>query len=204
VSATGTIRRGQIGAVVAVVLTVLALAAIAGGPPSMPAAVAAPMPTEGCSWKRHSKQIVKRLRRHGKQRRVRRLKHWWTCEAQPSAFQPQPALPSPPSPATPSPGEPEPQLGHLGVKAVEYSYTLSRPEVGAGEVIVELNNQGEDPHNLVLEHEGSEDAELEIPSTPSLAQASAAFSLSSGTYRLYCSLYKHEAKGMEVTLVVGS
>ena len=98
--------------------------------------------------------------------------------------------------------EPKPEIGHLGVKAVEYTYTLSRPEVSAGEVIVELNNQGEDPHNLVLEHEGSADPSLEIPSAPSLSQASARFTLSPGTYRLYCSLYKHEAKGMEATLAV--
>ena len=74
--------------------------------------------------------------------------------------------------------------------------------MGAGEVIVELNNQGEDPHNLVLEHEGSADPSLEIPATPSVSQASARFTLSPGTYRLYCSLYKHEAKGMQATLVV--
>jgi plastocyanin len=99
--------------------------------------------------------------------------------------------------------EPGPEIGHLGVKAVEYSYTLSRPEVSAGEVTVELNNQGEDPHNLVLEHEGTEDPKLEIPSTPSVSQASAHFNLAPGTYRLYCSLYSHESKGMVATLVVG-
>ena len=114
-----------------------------------------------------------------------------------------PALPEPPEPEAPPIQEPEPQISHLGVKAVEYSYTLSRPEVNAGEVIVELNNQGEDPHNLVLEHEGSADPSLEIPATPSVSQASDSFTLSPGTYRLYCSLYKHEAKGMEATLIVG-
>ena len=138
----------------------------------------------------------------GSRRRVKRIKHWWTCEAQPSLLQPQPALPIAPAPATPPAKSQTPEVGHLGVKAVEYSYTLSRPEVSAGEVIVELNNQGEDPHNLVLEHEGTEDPTLEIPSTPSVSQASASFTLSPGTYRLYCSLYKHEAKGMQATLVV--
>lgn len=162
---------------------------------------AAPAPLPGCAWQRHSKTVVKHPRRHGRPRRARRVKHWWTCETQPSLFQPQPALPVTPAPAAPS-EEPTPEVGHLGVKAVEYSYTLSRPEVSAGEVIVELNNQGEDPHNLVLEHEGAEDPELEIPSTPSVSQASAQLTLAPGTYRLYCSLYKHEAKGMEATLVV--
>jgi plastocyanin len=74
--------------------------------------------------------------------------------------------------------------------------------VDAGEVTIELNNQGEDPHNLVLEQEGGADPSLEIPATPSLSQANDRFTLSPGTYLLYCSLYKHEAKGMQATLVV--
>lgn len=169
---------------------------------SSTAIAATPAPQPGCTWQRHSKTTIKHLRRNGRQRRVKRVKHWWSCEAQPSLFQPQPALPSVPTPAAPPSEEPEPEIGHLGVKAVEYSYTLSRPEVSSGEVIVELNNQGEDPHNLVLEHEGTGDPKLEIPSTPSVSQASAHFNLAPGTYRLYCSLYSHESKGMVATLVV--
>lgn len=183
-------------------LLLLATAVAAALILSPTAAPAAPAATPGCTWQRHSKTVIEHLRRHGQPRRVKRVKHWWTCEAQPSLLQPQPALPVAPAPAPPPAEEPEPEIGHLGVKAVEYSYTLSRPEVSAGEVIVELNNQGEDPHNLVLEHEGTEDPNLEIPSTPSVSQASAHFTLSPGTYRLYCSLYKHEAKGMQATLVV--
>jgi len=189
-AAARPIRLGLAGAVVV---------AIATGPT---AAAAPAAPTEGCAWQRHSKSVVKHLRRHSRLLRVKRVKHWWTCDAQPAALTTAPALPAPP-PGTPPAQEPEPQVSRLGVKAVEYSYTLSRPEVSAGETIVELNNQGEDPHNLVLEHEGTEDPALEIPSTPSVSQAGATFTLSSGTYRLYCSLYKHEAKGMEATLVVG-
>jgi plastocyanin len=165
-------------------------------------AAAAPTPQPGCSWQRHSKSVIKHLRQHGQQRRVKRIKHWWTCEPQPAILTPSPALPVPPVTETTPAEEPGPEIGHLGVKAVEYSYTLSRPEVSAGEVIVELNNQGEDPHNLVLEHEGSADPSLEIPATPSVSQASAHFTLAPGTYRLYCSLYAHESKGMVATLVV--
>jgi plastocyanin len=157
----------------------------------------------GCTWQLHSKVVVKHLRRHGRARRVKRTKRWWSCEAQPSILPPQPALPVTPTPEAPPGDEPTPEVGHLGVKAVEYSYTLSRPELSAGEVIVELNNQGEDPHNLVLEHEGTEDPKLEIPSTPSVTQASAEFTLSPGTYRLYCSLYSHKSRGMVATLIVG-
>ncbi len=166
------------------------------------AAAAGKTPPQGCAWQKHSKTVVKHVRRHGQRRRIKRIKHWWTCSPQPVAFAPSPVLPVQPPLETPPTEEPGPQLSHLGVKAVEYSYTLSRPEVESGEVIVELNNQGEDPHNLVLEHEGTADPTQEIPATPSTSQASARLALSPGTYRLYCSLYKHEAKGMEATLVV--
>lgn len=158
----------------------------------------------GCAWKRHSKPVVKQVRRHGRLRRVKRVKRWWTCEARPTALTPAAVPPAPPSPPVPPAEEPGPQASYLGVKAVEYSYPLSRPEVDAGEVTIELNNQGEDPHNLVLEREDSADPSLEIPATPAVSQASARFTLSPGTYLLYCSLYKHEAKGMQATLVVGA
>jgi plastocyanin len=166
-------------------------------------ALAAPAaPASGCAWQQHSKPIVKKVKRHGQLRRVKRLKHWWSCDDQPSAFPPPAALPLPPAPTAPPAEEPQSQSNRLGVKAVEYSYTLSRPEVSAGETIVELNNQGEDPHNLKLQLEGSEEPALEVPTAATLEQTSAHFTLAPGTYRLYCSLYKHEAKGMEATLVV--
>jgi plastocyanin len=147
--------------------------------------------------------VTKHLRRHGQRRRVKRIKHWWTCEPQPAILTPSPALPVQPVTETAAAEEPGPEIGHLGVKAVEYSYTLSRPEVSAGETIVELNNQGEDPHNLKLQLEGSEEPPLEVPTAATLEQTSAHFTLAPGTYHLYCSLYKHDAKGMNATLVVG-
>jgi plastocyanin len=157
---------------------------------------------ESCAWHRHSKPVVKQVKRHGRSRRLKRLKQWWTCDALPTALPATPALPAPPSPQTPPTGEPEPQVSHVGVKAVEWSYTLSRPELGAGEVIVELNNQGEDAHNLKLQREGSEESPLVVPEASSEEQTSARFTLAPGTYRLYCSLYEHEAKGMHAALVV--
>lgn len=185
---------------IAVAVAIGAIAAIASGPI---ATAGATTPAPGCVWQKHSKPVVKHLRRHGKWRRVKQIKRWWTCDPRPALLAPSPALPVQPTPEASPAEEPQPVIAHLGVKAVEYSYTLSRPEVNAGEVIVELNNQGEDPHNLVLQHEDSEDPELEIPSTPSVSQANARFTLSPGTYLLYCSLYKHEAKGMQATLIVG-
>ena len=88
------------------------------------------------------------------------------------------------------------------MKAEEWSYTLSRPSVSAGELIVELNNMGEDPHNLNIQPQGSADAPLQNPITPSLQQTSRRFTLAAGTYRLWCDLDQHDERGMHATLVV--
>jgi uncharacterized cupredoxin-like copper-binding protein len=89
------------------------------------------------------------------------------------------------------------------VIAKEYSFTLSRPEVPAGEVIVELVNRGEDAHNLHLLEptEGTEPGAL--PNTEPGGVRDLKLKLHAGTYTLFCSLPGHEAKGMKATLVVG-
>ncbi|HEV7398881.1 MAG TPA: plastocyanin/azurin family copper-binding protein [Solirubrobacterales bacterium] len=166
-------------------------------------ALAAPAASaEGCAWQRHSKPVFKRIKRHGRLRRVKQLKHWWSCDAQPATFPPVASLPEPAALETPPAKEPEPQISHLSVKAIEYSYTLSHSEIGAGETIVELNNQGDDPHNLKLQLEGSGEPPLEVPEAAAKKQTAATFTLAPGTYRLYCSLFTHDAKGMHATLVV--
>jgi plastocyanin len=159
-----------------------------------------------CIWQRHTKRIVKRLHRHGRVRTVFRRRYWWTC-----APVPPPAAESTPTttgPAAPGPatGEPEPGPGpeanRVSVRAGEYFFVLSRPNVRTGEVTVELNNQGEDPHDLNLEREGGGEPPGQISVTPSQEQRVAQFALSAGTYRLWCSLPGHEERGMHATLVV--
>jgi plastocyanin len=141
---------------------------------------------------------VKRVKRHGKVRRVVRPRHWWTCEAVESA--PAPVASSPP-PTVVEP-EPEPEANRLSARASEYYWVLSRPKVKAGELTVELNNQGEDPHNLNLRLEGDEGEPLQIPETDSEQRSVAAFDLQAGKYLLWCSLPEHEEKGMHTTLTV--
>ncbi len=165
---------------------------------------------EGCTWQRHVKPVVKHVKRDGRVQRVKRVKHWWTCERRPAVSAPPVAPPVLPAPAPPTdiPPQEEPQpegaVSHLGVKAVEWSYTLSRPEVTAGKVIVELSNQGEDNHNLKLQREGSGDPPLVVPEAAPDGHTTAGFNLPAGTYRLYCSLFEHDEKGMHATLVVGA
>jgi plastocyanin len=144
--------------------------------------------------------VVKRIRRHGKVRRVVGVRHWSTCV--PQATIPSLALPTlTPTPPAPAP-EPEPEANRLAVKSAEYYFTLSRPTVKPGAVTVELNNQGQDPHNLNLQLEGSGGEPLQIPETDSLEHSVANFELPPGKYRLWCSLPEHEEKGMETTLRV--
>jgi plastocyanin len=157
-----------------------------------------------CSWQMHSKAVFRKVRRHGKVRRVKRTKRWWACDPASSApEQAAPALPT--TPPVPPPGE-EPGSGpaHLGVKAEEWSYTLSRPEVAAGDLIVELNNMGEDPHDLNIRPQGSSEPPLQVPITPSLQQTSRRFTLQAGTYRLWCDLDEHDERGMNAILVVAA
>jgi plastocyanin len=148
-----------------------------------------------CTWHRHSKRIVKHLRRHGKRHRVVRWTHWWSCDA--VAGTPDSPQPLPPT------SEPEPVANRLGVRSSEYYFVLSRPSVSAGEVTIELDNRGEDAHDLNLQREGGEgEPVLEIGETQSLQHATASFDLPAGSYKLWCSLPGHREKGMETTLVV--
>jgi plastocyanin len=157
-----------------------------------------------CTWKPQVKRVVKRVRRDGKVRRVVRRRVRWVCV--PGVTMPVvvlPPAPVPPAPPPPPPApEPEPEANRLAVKAAEYFYVLSRPSVRAGEVTIELNNRGEDPHNLNLREEGDEGAPYELPETDSLQRNVAGFELPAGNYRLWCSLPEHEAEGMFTTLVV--
>ena len=154
-----------------------------------------------CTWKRQVKRVVKRLRRDGKVRRVLRRKVRWICV--PQAAAPVVSAPlQPPTAPIPPPEEPEPEANRLSVKADEYYYVLSRPSVRAGEVTIELNNRGEDPHNLNIREEDGEGGPHEIPETDSLQRNVASFELPAGQYRLWCSLPEHEERGMYTTLVV--
>ncbi|HXQ89018.1 MAG TPA: plastocyanin/azurin family copper-binding protein [Solirubrobacterales bacterium] len=181
----------------AVVLALVASVGIQAGPSTL-----APDRAEAadCAWQRHVKRVVKRVRRHGKVRRVVRRRVRWTCvssTAGPVAVPP----PAPVPPAPPAP-EPEPEANRLAVKAAEFYFVLSRPSVKPGAVTIELNNQGEDPHNLNLQLEGGSGEPLQIPETDSEERSIASFDLPAGEYKLWCSLPEHEEKGMTATLQV--
>jgi len=191
----GRARLTLIGALALAVALIASLADVPGSPPLAPERAAA----ADCAWQRQVKRVVKRVKRHGKVRRVVRRRVRWACV--PVAAAPVPTAPAL-APSTPPAPEPEPEANRLAVKSAEFYFVLSRPSVKAGEVTIELNNQGEDPHNLNLRPEGDDGEPLHIPETASQQRNVASFDLPAGKYNLWCSLPEHEEKGMATTLVV--
>jgi plastocyanin len=195
------IRVTAVAAACAALLAITALAPAGGlAPRGEPAAAA------DCAWHRHAKRLVKHIFRHGRLRRVVRQRHWWTCDASqsPDAVVPAP----PPTPTPPATTQPEPEANVVGVTANDkdpehFGYTLSRLSAHSGRLRVELNNQGEDPHNLNLQRQGSESEPVyQLPNALPKQQQSLNLELPPGTYRLWCSLLEHDQEGMHATLVV--
>jgi plastocyanin len=136
-----------------------------------------------------------------------------TVTATRSLQSPAPALAEAPAPivisALPEPretaaegGEAEPpSIAHVQVSAVEYSFSLSRTSVPAGEVVLEFVNDGQDEHNLHLE-DGEGALPESIGGTPSKGVSDLHLQMRRGSYTLLCSLPTHEARGMKATLNV--
>jgi hypothetical protein len=108
-----------------------------------------------------------------------------------------------PSSPAPQPQDPAPTLpAFVSVGAKEFSLTLSRPLVGKGSVRVELRNNGEDPHNLVVSPEGTHTPLVSFSTLGPGTYERHTLALDPGSYQLWCSLEGHEARGMGVTLRV--
>jgi plastocyanin len=90
----------------------------------------------------------------------------------------------------------------LGVTAREWSLVLSRQTLAPGPAIVQLQNFGEDAHNLRVERVDGTGAPLSVPLAESGEQQSGSGTLTPGTYKVYCALPGHDALGMHATLEV--
>jgi Copper binding proteins, plastocyanin/azurin family len=204
----GTAGRRRAATLVAMALAALAVAA----PLSAPAGAAG----SGCAWQRHTKRVVRHVRRHGRPAKVVRVKHYWTCNPvlAPETPIPPPLVP-PGTPVAPTPApepepQPEPRANAVGVIARDtptFSYTVLAEEPHTGPLTVQLQNKGEDPHNLNIERigpggepEGEPLAEIE--DTAPGAQNTTEVELPPGEYLMFCSLPHHAEKGMKATLVV--
>jgi plastocyanin len=90
----------------------------------------------------------------------------------------------------------------VGVREHEFRISLSRLTVAPGRVIVELDNEGQDGHDLRLAPLGSQQPTLSFDELRPGWRATKVVTLRRGTYRLWCSLPGHDAAGMHALLRV--
>ena len=141
-------------------------------------APAAPTLPDNCSWVWKKKRVVKKVKRHGKVRKVVRIRKYRVKVCEPA-----------PAPA------------RIGVSSFEFYFVLSRRSLVPGDTIAELSNRGEDPHDLHISRiDGSE--EVVLPETLPATVNRARFNTQPGTYRLWCSLPFHAERGMDTTFEV--
>ena len=89
----------------------------------------------------------------------------------------------------------------IQVSAREFAFDPPDLTAEPGELTLELTNDGEFPHAIEVEGGGVEESSDEVAAGES---TSLTVSLEEGTYRIYCPVGDHEARGMVGTLTVGS
>jgi uncharacterized cupredoxin-like copper-binding protein len=94
-----------------------------------------------------------------------------------------------------------PSPARLGVSASEYHLVLSRPSVKAGVVEIELQNTGQDPHDLRVRRVGGSHTFSVLLTDPG-KRRSISIRVRPGRYQLWCSVADHAALGMRAQLRV--
>ena len=89
----------------------------------------------------------------------------------------------------------------VGVVAKEFRFQLSRSSIKAGPAIVELDNFGQDAHDLVFQRVGGTHV-YSLSETKPHGRTQLHVRLRPGTYRLWCSIADHRARGMQALLRV--
>jgi hypothetical protein len=97
--------------------------------------------------------------------------------------------------------QPHAALGRLGVSASEFHLTLSRGSVKAGRTIIQLQNDGQDVHDLRLRRIGGRRT-YSFPVTSPGGRSTLTLRLLPGRYRLWCSVANHAQLGMRAVLRV--
>jgi uncharacterized cupredoxin-like copper-binding protein len=115
-----------------------------------------------------------------------------TLPGQPGGVPTPTATPTPIPTATPPPSYPSRTRVVLDEWTVQSSYIVMK----AGPLEFNVDNVGEDDHNLSIK---GRDEELPVPPGGS---GQLTVTLAPGTYTLYCSLPEHEDNGMSTTLTV--
>ena len=96
---------------------------------------------------------------------------------------------------------PPPPPARVQVVAQEFTLSLSRARIRAGDAIVELVNAGQDAHDLKLRRVGGTTTRS-WPVVPAGGHVDEELRLRPGRYRLWCGLPGHAEAGMRATLVV--
>jgi plastocyanin len=89
------------------------------------------------------------------------------------------------------------------VIAREWSLTLSRSSVRPGTLIAELQNAGEDGHDLAIQRISKAPARVHrLAEQRPGSRAEIELNVSAGRYRLWCTLPGHRQRGMRTVLLV--
>jgi plastocyanin len=89
----------------------------------------------------------------------------------------------------------------MQVVAREFSFSLSRTRLPAGQAVIELANFGQDPHDLRIQRIGARHVAGLGDVTPG-ARGELTLRLAPGRYSFWCSLANHRQLGMRATLTV--
>lgn len=190
-------------ALAALALGALALAVFAGARPTDDAHAAT-------TCTKHTKRVVKHVKRHGKRKRIVRFQPYWTCEEVAAPTAPATSAPTPTSAQETPTQQPEPEANAIGVVARDankhFTFEPSRTLVKPGQLTMQLKNEGEDPHSMAIQRLSPDNVPegeiVEIPATPSKQQGIATANVQTGHYRMWCTLYNHAKEGMEFELTV--
>ena len=109
---------------------------------------------------------------------------------------------TPASPADPAPNPGPRPLARVQAVTREWSITLSRRTLPAGQVSVELANMGEDPHDLRVERADAPATGFSFTLARPRSVSSKKVDLAPGEWKLYCTLDGHAAAGMRTTVTV--
>ncbi len=110
------------------------------------------------------------------------------------------ASPSSSAPASSAPAEAEAET--VQVTEGEMFINLSEDSYAAGEYTFEVVNEGNMPHDFVVERDGADVAATEVLQPGQSATLTVA--LEEGDYVFYCSVGAHRAAGMETSVAVSA
>ena len=108
--------------------------------------------------------------------------------------------PSPSSPASSAPAEAEAET--VQVTEGEMFIELSEDSYAAGTYTFEVVNEGDMPHDFVVERDGEDVAATEVLQPGE--SATLEVDLEAGDYVFYCSVGAHRAAGMETPVTVSA